>query len=293
MKEYSYFPGCSLEATAKEYDMSTREVCRTLGIGLVEIEDWNCCGATAIRTMSRATSVALPARSLAIAEKKELDVVAPCNACFHKLRKAAHVLKDDVQLNETVNRVLREEEGLEYSGKNRIRHLADVFANDIESEELKSRVVKPLEGLKVVPYYGCLIVKAPQFMEYENPERPTVMDNILKSVGADVLDFDLKTRCCGGAVVMTKEEVALKLTGDILKRAKSLGADCVAVLCPMCHFNLDGKQAAVEKHLGEKLDLPILYFTQLMGLAFGIEAKKLGLKRNLVDSQKIVATVSS
>jgi len=290
--EYSYFPGCSLEATAKEYDMSTREVCRALDIDLVEIEDWNCCGATAIRTLSRATSVAMPTRSLAIAEKMDRDVVAPCNACFHKLRKSAHVLKNDKQLNETVNRILKEEEGLEFTGKNRIRHLADVFANDVEPDVLKSKVVKSLENLKVAPYYGCLIVKAPQFMEYENPERPMVMDRVLESMGADVLDFDLKTRCCGGPVVMTKEDVALKLTGDILKRAKELGADCVAVLCPMCHFNLDGKQSAVEKYLGETLDLPILYFTQLMGLALGIEPKKLGLKRNLVGVEKIVASLA-
>ncbi len=292
MKEYSYFPGCSLEATAKEYDMSTREVCQALGIDLVEIEDWNCCGASAIRTLSRATSVALPVRSLAIAEKKDLDVVAPCSACFRKLRKADHVMKADSGLFGNVNRILKEEEGVEFSGKNRIRHLADILANDVDPEDLKAKLVRPLEGLRVVPYYGCLIVKAPQFMEYEDPERPMVMDRVLESLGAEVVDFDLKTRCCGGPVVMTKEDVALKLTGDILLRAKELDADCVAVLCPMCHFNLDGKQSAVEKKLGESLDLPILYFTQLMGLALGLDSGRLGLRKNIVDTKRVVVAVA-
>ncbi len=289
MKEYHYFPGCSLEATAKEYDLSTREVCRALDIDLLEIKDWNCCGATAIRTLSRSTSVALPARSLAIAEKKDLDIVAPCNACFHKLRKAAYVLEKDPGLKENINKILVEEENLSYTGKNRIRHLADVLSKDVEPEALKSRISRPLKGLRVAPYYGCLIVKAPQFMKYDDPERPTVMDSLLSATGAEVLDFDMKTRCCGGPVVMTQEKVALKLTGDILKRAKNLGADCVAVLCPMCHFNLDGKQGAVEKEAGEKIDLPVLYFTQLLGLALGIDPSRLGLKRNIVDTKKVIA----
>ncbi len=292
MKEYSYFPGCSLEATAREYDMSSREVCRALGIDLVEIEDWNCCGASAIRTLSRATSVALPVRSLAIAEKKDLDVVAPCSACFHKLRKADHVMMGDAGLSGNVNRILKEEEGVEFSGKNKIRHLADILANDVDPEDLKAKLVRPLEGLRVVPYYGCLIVKAPQFMEYEDPERPMVMDRVLGALGAEVVDFDLKTRCCGGPVVMTKEDVALKLTGDILLRAKELDADCVAVLCPMCHFNLDGKQSAVEKKLGEKFDIPVLYFTQLMGLALGLDSGRLGLRKNIVDTKRVVVAVA-
>jgi heterodisulfide reductase subunit B len=292
MKSYAYFPGCSLESTAKEYDISTRAVCKILGINLIEIEDWNCCGATAIRTLSRATSVALPLRNLAIAEKNNFDVIAPCNACFHKLRKAAYVVKEDIGLKDNINRILKEEEGLEFTAKNKIRHLADIIRNDIDPEVFRSKITRPLEGLKVVPYYGCLIVKAPQFMQYENPERPMVMDKILKEAGAEVLEFDLKTRCCGGPVVMTKEEVALKLTGDILKKAKDLGADCVAVLCPMCHFNLDGKQNAVENKLGEKLNLPILYFTQLLGLAMGIESRKLGLKRNIVDTKNLILAIS-
>jgi heterodisulfide reductase subunit B len=281
MKEYSYFPGCSLEATAREYDMSSREVCRALGISLIEIEDWNCCGATAIRTLSRATSVALPTRSLAIAEKQNFDVVAPCSACYHKLKKADYVLKKDQGLRENIFKILKDEEGLEFTGKNRIRHLVDVIATDLEAGDIKERIKKPLEGLKVAPYYGCLIVKAPQFM-----------DEILKESGAEVIDFDLKTRCCGGPIVMTKEDVALKLSGDILKRAKELGADCISVLCPMCHFNLDGKQKAVEKFTGEKLDIPVLYFTQLLGLGLGIDPSRLGLSRNFVNTKSLIASVT-
>ncbi len=288
---YSYFPGCTLESSAKEYDVSTREVCRVLGIELQEIEDWNCCGATSVTSISKITAAALPARSLAIAEKKSQDVVAPCNACFHNLKKAAKKLADDGTLRKNVNEVLGEEEGVQYMGKNRIRHVIDIIVNDA-GERIADKVRKPLSQLKVVPYYGCLIAKAPQFMEFEDPERPMIMDRLLSMLGAKVVDFDMKTRCCGGPIVMTQEAVSMKLTGDILRRAKELGADCISVACPMCHFNLDGKQADLEKHLGEEFGIPVLYFTQLVGLALNIEPKKLGLNRNLVDASAIVEALA-
>ncbi len=284
---YSYFPGCSLEATAREYDMSTREVFKVLGLELQEIEDWNCCGATSVTSLSKVTATALPARSLAIAEKKDQDVVAPCNACFHKLKKASKKLADNDDLMRAVNEVLGEEEGIQYTGKNKIRHAVDVLVNDA-GEQISRGVKKPLSHLKVVPYYGCLISKAPQFMEFEDPDRPMIMDRLLEMLGAQVLDFDMKTKCCGGPVVMTQEGVAMKLTGDILKRAKELGADCISVPCPMCHFNLDAKQAEAGEHLGEEFNIPVLYFTQLIGLAMGIEPEKLGLHMNIVDTKNIV-----
>lgn len=291
MKALSYFPGCSLESTAKEYDISTREVCKTLGIDLQDIDDWNCCGATSVTSVNKTTATALPARNLAIAEKKNQDIVTPCNACFNKLKKAAKKLRDDETLRKNVNEVLLDEEGVEYTGKNKIRHILDVLVNDAGAE-ISNRVVNPLTGLKVVPYYGCLISKAPQFTDFENPDRPIIMDRLLEKLGAEVIEFDLKTRCCGGPVVMTKEEVTYKLTGDILMRAKELDADCVVVPCPMCHFSLDSKQKEVENYIGKSLRLPILYFTQLIGLALGIEAKKLGLERNIVNTKDLVKVIT-
>ncbi len=291
MMPYAYFPGCTLESTAREYDMSTRDVCRSLGIELHEIEDWNCCGATAVTSISKILATALPARNLAIAEKKDQDVVAPCNACFHKLKKAAKKLGDDDALRRNINEVLGEEEGIQYTGKNRIRHIIDVIVNDA-GEKIAETVQRPLSQLKVVPYYGCLLSKAPQFMEFENPDRPMIMDRLLEALGAQVIDFDMKTRCCGGPIVMTQEEVALKLTGNILKRVKELEADCIAVLCPMCHFNLDVKQAEAEKRLGMEFGIPVLYFTQLMGIAMGIEPKRLGLDRNMTDPKGIVKALA-
>ncbi|MFQ5815535.1 MAG: CoB--CoM heterodisulfide reductase iron-sulfur subunit B family protein [Candidatus Hydrothermarchaeaceae archaeon] len=288
---YSYFPGCTLESTAREYDMSTRKVCRALDIEIQEIEDWNCCGATSVTSLSKITAAALPARNLAMAEKKDQDVVTPCNACFHKLKKAAKKLSDDDALRRNVNQVLGEEEGIQYTGKNRIRHVMDVIVNDAGGE-ITGKVQKPLSQLKVVPYYGCLIAKAPQFMEFEDPDRPMIMDRLLETLGAQVIDFDMKTRCCGGPIVMTQDEIALKLIGDILRRAKELEADCISVPCPMCHFNLDGKQAEAEKLLGEEFDIPVLYFTQMLGLAMGIEPERLGLNRNLVDTRGIVKVLA-
>jgi heterodisulfide reductase subunit B len=267
--------------------MSTREVCQALGIELHEIEDWNCCGATSITSLSKITATALPARSLAIAERKDQHVVTPCNACFHKLKKAAKRLAEDDALRRNVNEVLGEEEEIQYTGKNRIRHIIDVIVNDA-GREIARKVKRPLSELKIVPYYGCLLSKAPQFMEFEDPDRPMIMDSLLETLGAQVIEFDLKTRCCGGPIIMTQEPIALKLIGDILRRAKDLEADCISVPCPMCHFNLDGKQEEAEKYNNEDFGIPVLYFTQLTGLAMDIPPNKLGLDRNLVSTRDII-----
>jgi len=288
--EYAYFPGCSLESTAKEYDMSTREICNALGIELQEIKDWNCCGATSVTSVSKVNASALPARNMAFAEKKGQDIVTPCNACFNKLKKAHSKLEENPELKEKISKVLKSEEGIEYTGGLKIHHILDVIAT-VPIDKLKNKIVKSLKDLKVVPYYGCLIVKAPQFMDSENPDRPMFMDNLVEAIGAKAVEFDLKTRCCGGPVTFTQEAVQLKLTGDILKRAKEMEADCLVVPCPMCHYSLDAKQEDVEKFIGEKINMPILYITQLIGLALGIETKKLGLKKNIVDAKRVLEAV--
>ncbi|MFQ6137154.1 MAG: CoB--CoM heterodisulfide reductase iron-sulfur subunit B family protein [Candidatus Hydrothermarchaeales archaeon] len=290
--KYAYYPGCTLISSAIEYDMSTRAVCEALGIELADIEDWNCCGASAAYSIDNLLSYALPARNLAIAEKMGLDVVAPCSACSHNLLKVNKAVEDDPELMEKVNKIL-EETGVRYEGTIKAKHLLDAIVNDLGIDAVSSKVTRELEGLKVAPYYGCLIVKPPDIANFDSPEDPQSMDEIITAVGAEVVPFrDFKTKCCGGPVLLTREDVALELTKNILEGAKRAGADCILVNCPLCHMNVDAKQPSIEKTFKVEINLPVLYFTQLMGLALEIEPKKLGLDKNLISTKPVIKAVA-
>jgi len=284
LTKYAYYPGCTLETTAVEYDISLRAVCKELGIELHEIEDWSCCGATASRTLNPLLNNALALRNLAIAEKGKADVVVTaCNACFNNFKKANRGFKENEGLAKEMNRAIRDT-GLRYKGKVEVKHLLDVIVNDLGLEEVSKRVKKKLGGLKVAPYYGCWIVKPKEVADFDDPEDPQAMDRLLNAVGAEVVPFrEFKTRCCGGTIAMTEEEVANKLSFDLIRAAKNRGADAVVDLCPMCHFMLDVKQPVIKKEFGLDSDLPVLYFTQLLGLALGIDARELALEKNVVD----------
>jgi heterodisulfide reductase subunit B len=291
--KYAYFPGCSLHATAKEYDTSTQAVCKVLGIELIELEDWNCCGATAAYAVDRLLSVVWPARDLAIAEREKMDIFAPCAGCFHYLARANEMLKDKPELREKANKVLGTI-GFEYKGMIEVWHPLDIIVNDIGLEEIRKKVVRPLNGLKVATYYGCLLVKPPNITKFENPENPQTLDKLSAALGATCVPWGRwKTRCCGGALQMVKEDIMLELSKQILTAAESYGADCIVTACPFCHFNLDVKQSDINSIYGTKIKIPILYFTQLLGLALGIEPKELGLDKIIVPATKIVKAIST
>lgn len=283
-----YYPGCSLESTAKEYDMSVREVFKALSVELVELEDWSCCGATAAHSVDYLLSLALPARNLAIAGKQNLNIIVPCPECYQREWFASEALATDSKLLEKVNELLGN--GLQYEGNVEVKHPLDTIINYIGIEKLSQKVVKPLK-LKAVPYYGCVIVKPPRKKKFDSPENPVSMDKILAAIGIEVLPYDLKTRCCGGPVMLASEDIMLKLSYELLKKAKTAGAQCVATACPLCHLALDAKQINIEKAYNEKIDMPVLYFTQLMGLAFGIAPKKLGLDKNIVPVEKLLKSL--
>jgi heterodisulfide reductase subunit B len=283
----AYYPGCSLDATAKDYDMSTREVFKALDIELSELEDWNCCGATMASATDYLLSLALPARNLAISEKGELDVMAPCPECYLKLWKVRDSIKASPEVLDKINKTLGGT-GLELKGTTDVKHPIYLLVNDLGLEKLKDKVVKPLEGLEVVPYYGCVILKPPRDDRLDSAENPTGLDRIISTVGGTVVPFGSKVKCCGGALMFTNREVMLKLTHELLKEAKDSGADCIITACPICHMALDARQIDVEKEYNEKIDMPILYFTQLIGLALGIDPKKLGLDKNFVSTQKLL-----
>ncbi|MEE9474305.1 MAG: CoB--CoM heterodisulfide reductase iron-sulfur subunit B family protein [Candidatus Hydrothermarchaeaceae archaeon] len=288
--KFAYYPGCSLESTAKEYDMSMREVFKALGIELSELEDWNCCGSSVVSSTGPLLSLALSARNLAISENGDLDVVVPCPECYLNLWKTRESVKADPGMLDEVNRTL-EGTDLKLQGSVDIKHPVYVLVNDLGLEKLKEKVVKPLEGLGVVPYYGCILLKPPRNDRIDSPENPTGLDRIITTVGAAVVPFDSKVKCCGGTLMATNREVMLKLTHELLKEARDAGADCIITACPLCHMALDARQIDVEKAYNEKIDVPILYFTQLVGLAVGIAPRKLGLNKNFVSVEKLLKSL--
>jgi heterodisulfide reductase subunit B len=288
--DFSYFPGCTLHSSSEEYDISTKAVSKVLGINLIEIEDWNCCGAMALTSVDKTLEYAFPARNLAIAEKGELDLITPCSACFYNFKKTGYILKEDKEARKGVNETLAKT-GLKYFGKIETYHLLDVIVNKVGFEAIAQKVVNPLTGLNVVPYYGCLLVRPPKFVNFDDAERPTTMDDLISTIGANPVPFDLKTICCGGPILLTQKPTALKLSAKILIKAKDLGADCIILPCPMCHMSLDAMQRNIEAAFKVKLNLPVLFFTQLLGLALGLKPNELALNRNVVNTKAVIKKI--
>ncbi|MGB9878023.1 MAG: CoB--CoM heterodisulfide reductase iron-sulfur subunit B family protein [bacterium] len=273
----AYFPGCSLHSTGVEFDISVREVCKELGIELEEIEGWVCCGATSAHATNHLLSLALPAYSLALAERMDVeDVVAPCAACYNRLKHAAVLCQ-----NEETFKKVKEVLPIQWENRLRVRNLLDLFSEMLD--EIKAKVKSPLSDLKLACYYGCLLLRPPHICQFDDPENPQTMENLMRTCGAQVVDWAFKTECCGANLTIPRSDLVVELTYRILKSAKSAGADAIVTACPFCHLNLDARQADVQRVKGEIFNIPILYFTQVVGLALGIPAKKLGLRRHLVD----------
>jgi len=274
--KYSYYPGCAQHGTAVDYRMSVQAVMSRLGIELEEIKNWNCCGA--LHVDDRSTRVALSARTLAAT--KGLDVATPCNLCYSNLMRANTALEDS-DLKNRVNGAL----ATKYEGNTKPKHLLEVVAKDLGLEKLSEHVKKALK-IKAVPYYGCLLTRPEN--KFDSPENPKSLDNLIAALGADPVKYYYKTKCCGGPILITNEDLALTLARDLLVMAKESGADCMVVTCPMCHLQLDAKQKAVEAKFNIKIDMPIIYFTQLIGLAMGIAPTELGLDKHLVQTDKFI-----
>lgn len=281
---YLYFPGCSLQSTGRAYEESMLAVFATLGIRLEELEDWNCCGATAYMSISELKSFALSARNLALAQRQgkdsaTTDLVVPCAACYLGLNKAQHYLKEHPDVRLRIDAALQAA-GLEYSDNVRVRHPLDVLLNDIGLEALKERVTRSLSGLRVACYYGCQLVRP--YAEFDDQHAPTVMDRLMEALGAETIDWPLKTRCCGGSLSGTVQDVGLRLSYILVKEAKKRGCNAIATACPLCQFNLECYQRQMSRQFGERIEVPVTYFTQLMGVAFGQPERKLGLHRVFV-----------
>lgn len=282
--KYTYYPGCSVKATANLYQESLKAVAPILGIELEELDDWNCCGATAYMSVRELMSFAISARNLAMAEKHHRDLVTPCSACYLVLKKTNQYFSDYPDMRKKLGQAL-EAGGLSYSGTIRVRHILNVIVNDVGIEKIASLVTSTLTGLNVAPYYGCQIVRPTYYdteadaAEMEDPDDPVSMDRLIEATGATCIPYSMKTKCCGSSLMGTEEKQALLLCMEILADAERNGAHCIVTICPLCQLNLDVYQSKVNRRFGTKFNIPVIYFTQLIGLALGRSVQELGLER--------------
>jgi len=281
---YLYYPGCSLKSTGRAFEESMLAVFRALDIPLRELDDWNCCGATAYMSVSELKAFALCARNFALAEAQNgdddrADIVVPCAACYLGLNKAKRYLDEHPDIRRLVDDALAAG-GLSYHDHTFIRHPLDVLVNDFDPDKIRTSVVRPLAGLKVACYYGCQIVRP--YADFDEQHDPQTMDKLMRLMGAEVVDWPLKTRCCGGSLTGTVQEVGQQLSYILLREAKRRGADVIATACPLCQFNLECYQKQIGRRFGNGASIPVAYFTQLMGLALGRSDRELGMQRLFV-----------
>jgi heterodisulfide reductase subunit B len=279
MKQYAYFPGCSLEKIGLSYHQSSIETTDKLGVELKELEDWNCCGATTYFHVDELLAYTLCARNLAMAEKESLDLVAPCSACYKNSYFTNKHLKEDPDLAEHINYALQED-NLSFSGQSEVKHLIEVFVHDVGFDAIRDKVSKPLEGLRVAPYYGCQILRPKK--DDEDVEQAEFFEDLLSAIGAEPVPYPLKLKCCGGSLLISNREAALSMVRNLLHNAEENDAAVIATACPMCQVNLECYQQQVNQEFGTRFSVPVVYFTQLMGLAFGIPGKDLGIGKEIV-----------
>ncbi|MBN1887369.1 MAG: CoB--CoM heterodisulfide reductase iron-sulfur subunit B family protein [Thermoflexales bacterium] len=276
--KFSYYPGCSLHATGVEYDASTRAVFEALEIDLVELEDWVCCGASSAHSLGADLAVSLPAINIALAqEAAQGDMLTPCAACFNRTKAADYVLRHDPARRQQVEQSVE----FQYTGQVRVRNPLDVLMNEVGLDRLAARVTRPLTGLKVVSYYGCLLVRPPKMMAFDDPETPVIMGRILQALGADVKPWSYAVDCCGGSASLPRVDIATRLVSSLAEHAREAGAEAIVTACPMCQMNLEMRQA-------KRPQLPIFYFTELMGLAFDLPTSPSWWGKHLIEPRAVL-----
>jgi len=271
--QFAYYPGCTSHSTSIEYSLSSEAVLSALGVELLEIEDWNCCGAAAAHSLSRLLSLCLPARNIAKTQEKDLPLVVPCAGCFNNLKTAETALRS----KDEVARRIEEIVGFTYQNRTEILALIDVVVNHVGLEKVRKRVVKPLAGLRVASYYGCALVRNPNITQLDDPENPLYMDHVVEALGASPVEWSFKTECCGADLALTHGDTVVEMVNRIVQMAREAEADCIACSCGLCQANLEMRQKA------EGQGLPVFYFTELMGLAMDLKAEGTWWKKHMVD----------
>ncbi|HEY3251203.1 MAG TPA: CoB--CoM heterodisulfide reductase iron-sulfur subunit B family protein [Ignavibacteria bacterium] len=291
--KYLYYPGCSLKCTGRSYEESLLAVFKVLGIDYVELDDWNCCGATAYMAVDETKAFAIASRNLALAEQQfknenEINIIAPCSACYMVLLKTQNFLAQNETELKKIKYALKES-GLNYEGKVKIRHPLDVLVNDFGINAITKAVKHPLKGIRAASYYGCQTVRP--YATFDDARDPSTMDKIVKAIGAEPVDWPLKTRCCGASLTGTVEQVGLPLCHSILYEAIKKRADVIITSCPLCQFNLECYQTKINKKYNQDLHIGVIYFTQLLGLALGILPPELGMNRLFVKPESVYKSV--
>jgi heterodisulfide reductase subunit B len=290
--KYAYYPGCSLEKNAAAYGDSFRAVVNVLSQELVELDDWNCCGATEYFSLDPLPAYALLARNLALVPKGLTELVTPCSACYLNLFKTEHHMAEYPQLNSDVNAALAEANLSYKPGTVHVRHALDILAKDVGHEAIAAHVKQPLRGLRLAPYYGCFFAR-PGGLGPDSPEYPDTLDRLLEALGATVVDFPLKAACCGGHMPQINPETAYALIHELVSTAAGREADAIVTLCPMCQLNLDVYQVQANSQYDTNYSMPVLYFTQMIGLAFGLSPKEMGFGQEFVSAQPMLDKLAS
>jgi heterodisulfide reductase subunit B len=290
MKQYAYYPGCSLESLAKSYQQSAVEAAGQLGLEFKEIEDWNCCGATAYFHADELLAYTLVARNLAKAEEMGLDFVAPCSGCFKNAYFTNAYLQEDPELADHINFALQAD-NLQLNGTLKVRHLIEVFVEDVGLEEIEKKASRPLNGLRVAPYYGCQLVRPKK--NGEEVENPQFFEELMSAIGAEPVEYGTKTRCCGGSLIITNRKAALDMVYRLLQDAANRNTDVIATICPLCNVNLELYQKQVNREFGTEFSIPVMYFTQLLGLALGVAPKRLGIGKELISAIPMLSSAPS
>jgi len=284
---YAYYPGCSLSSSGIEFHLSFQYVARALGIELVEVKDWVCCGASSAHATSHLLSIALPVLNLSHAEKEGFDkLIAPCLACLSRFKAANVEMKNDPHLRKKIHEIF----DYPYQGKVKVYHPLEVFL-ELGLDRIRARARKRLKGLRVACYYGCVLTRPPQIAQFDDVENPQSMDSIIQALGGETIDWSYKTECCGVSMTLTFSDIVLKLSNDILREAKEGGASAIIVCCPLCQANLDGRQRQIEETYQVRYGLPILYITQVMGLSFGAYPKEVGLEKLITSPKEVLGPI--
>lgn len=282
--DFSYFPGCSQSGVAEEFGLSTEAVCRVLGIGLEHLPDWNCCGASSAHMTNDLLGVALPARDLSIAGDLGKDLLTVCAACYSRLKTAQSRILADEELAREVEDLI----GADPRFRGEVRHLLDVLVNDLGFSRIKKWQRTRLEGLKAVPYYGCLLVRPPEACCCDSVENPTELDRLMEVLGVEVMPWSFKTDCCGGSLSLSRNDIVEKLVNNLFARAEEAGADCIVTACPMCSGNLEMRQRPGRFSFKLLHEMPVLYFTELLGIAFGLSDARGWLESHIIDPMPLM-----
>jgi len=276
---YSYYPGCSLHGSSREYDVSTRAVFTLMGVDLRELPDWICCGASSGHSINEVLNIGLPAQNLQIAQKEGHDLAVPCAACYNRFKAAQYAIQE----NEAIRRQMKELIGFDSQNDIKVFHLLELTKEKIGLEAVKALVTKPLTGLKVACYYGCLLVRPHEVTGFDDPEHPYLLDEYMETIGAETVSWSYKAECCGGSLALTRDDIVKTLVGSITCLAKEAGADVIVTACPLCLENLDARQT--------EDPIPILYFTELSGLAFGFKEKPRWVQKHMHDPTPVLKSL--